>query len=862
MVLAVGRVGSLVVLVVGCVGAVSVSLALAAFPGSASGASWVGRSWSQAAGGRVGELAAGSAGVDRLLGDPFVARAQLTALGPVDGFGASVAEQGSLVVVGAPTTNVGGSAEEGAVYVFSRPAGGWSGGIHEVARLVASGSPAAVRLGSSVAIFGRTIVAGASSVRRGSRVGPGAVYVFVEPKRGWSGTIRSIARLTASDGAAADGFGGSVAVSGDTVVAGAPDSGTGGVYVFTRPAQGWSGTLHQARKLTVPGLTADDGLGSSVAVSGATVVAGARGGAPGAYCSYAYGGASAVYVFVRPPAGWSRTLGASAQLALGGIGVNVAIAGHTIVASTQVCDKYMPDSPASVDVFNEPAGGWAGDLGPNAELTTNPLVASAVGRSLAISGRTVAVGALGGSGDGLVLMFTEPTGGWSGTVSDYATLTASQSVAWTGPRLGDAVALSGDTVVASFGPLSDGSGAAYVYTMPSSGWASEQQQAELTAAHSVGNQSFGHVALTGQAAFALGEDSRGSYVLVFDKPQRGWSNTTASAELRPSHLYPDGFQSLAASGDTVVAGSQDGNAAYVFTKPAGGWSGTLHESAILTASGATSPILFGNSVAAFGRTVVVGAEEEFNVNHPRGAVYVFTEPRTGWSGALHQTAELIPSDKTATHLGDSLAASGQVVVAPTCCSTGASYVFLRPAGGWSGTLHEAAKLIASHPRITGPNSRLAATDGSTIVLGEPHATVSGVTSAGAVYLYSKPRHGWSGTLTETATLTKLRPNPSCNENVGDAVAVSGSTVVAGSGDSACIPPGIEGLLPGGAAYVFTEPLSGWARQTHETARLTAPPGAWPNGGFGDSLALSQNTLIIGAFGAEAAYVFEQTRTRH
>jgi hypothetical protein len=190
----------------------------------------------------------------------FALRARLTAVGREDRLGASVAAAGGLVFAGAPETNVGGSVEQGAVYVFSRPAGGWSGGLHEIARLFAGGGRAGDRLGSSVAVFGRTIVVGASGARSGSRVGQGAVYVFVEPKRGWSGTIRSVAKLTASDGAAGDALGSSVAVSGDTIVAGAPNvsvanppySEDGAVYVFARPAHGWLATLHQARKLTAP----------------------------------------------------------------------------------------------------------------------------------------------------------------------------------------------------------------------------------------------------------------------------------------------------------------------------------------------------------------------------------------------------------------------------------------------------------------------------------------------------------------------------------------------------------------------------------------------------------------------------------
>ena len=62
------------------------------------------------------------------------------------------------------------------------------------------------------------------------------------------------AKLTASGGAAGDVFGSSVAVSGDTVVVGAPyaSSATGAAYVFTKPAAGWSLPAGSVRRRARP----------------------------------------------------------------------------------------------------------------------------------------------------------------------------------------------------------------------------------------------------------------------------------------------------------------------------------------------------------------------------------------------------------------------------------------------------------------------------------------------------------------------------------------------------------------------------------------------------------------------------------
>ena len=92
-------------------------------------------------------------------------------------------------------------------------------------------------------------------------------------------------KLVASDAAADDIFGCSVAISGETVVVGAPrDDGAAGfdqgsAYVFVRSGGVWS----QQQKLVASDAAAGDNFGSSVAISGETVVVGAPsdGGAAG-----------------------------------------------------------------------------------------------------------------------------------------------------------------------------------------------------------------------------------------------------------------------------------------------------------------------------------------------------------------------------------------------------------------------------------------------------------------------------------------------------------------------------------------------------------------------------------------------------
>ena len=185
-------------------------------------------------------------------------QAKLTASGGVAGevLGSAVAVSGdgSTIVAGAP----GGASDPtdpGAVYVFTRPAGGWSDGT-QTAKLTASGGAAGDQLGYSVAISsdGSTIVAGARHVN----LKTGAAYVFVKPGSAWANTATANATLTVNGGNDGDNFGWSVAVSGDgsTVVAGAPDANTdaGAGYVFNSGAT-W-GSEMQAATLTASGPTA------------------------------------------------------------------------------------------------------------------------------------------------------------------------------------------------------------------------------------------------------------------------------------------------------------------------------------------------------------------------------------------------------------------------------------------------------------------------------------------------------------------------------------------------------------------------------------------------------------------------------
>ena len=417
--------------------------------------------------------------------DPFIEQAELTVGdgGAEDRLGASVAVSGDTVVVGAPYHAVGGHLDQGAVYVFVRPAAGWASTSAPSAELtVGDGAPDDV-LGSSVGVSGDTIVAGADQRAVDNKPGQGAAYVFVRPAGGWASTSVPTAVLTADNGAALDEFGHAVAISGDTIVVGAPQHkpGTvlnqvrrGAAYVFLKPAGGWATTSRPAAELSASEGVAGDKLGSAVGVSGDTVVAGDPARQIGANPDQ-----GAVYVFVRPVAGWSGFVADPAELtasdgaASDKLGLSVGVSGDTVVGGAPQHKVGNNGLQGAAYVFVKPASGWSADT-LSSELTASDGAAGdQLGYSVAVSGNTVIAGApvrkVGNNNNqGVVYAFVMPAGGWATTRTPDGELTAPAGAADDG--FGYSVAVSGDTVAAGTPGhtvgLNKAQGAAHVFTRP------------------------------------------------------------------------------------------------------------------------------------------------------------------------------------------------------------------------------------------------------------------------------------------------------------------------------------------------------------------------------------------------------------
>jgi hypothetical protein len=188
-----------------------------------------------------------------------------------DYFGSSVAlsSDGTTAIIGASYNDPSGVSNAGAAYIFKTSNGTtWT----QIAKLTASDAAASDYFGSSVALSsdGSTAIVGAYY-----KSTVGASYIF---KTSNGTTWTQIAKITASDAAANDIFGYSVGMSSDgtTAIIGAfgKSSNTGAAYVFkTSDGTTWT----QIAKLTASDAATNDYFGNSVSISsdGTTAIVGA-----------------------------------------------------------------------------------------------------------------------------------------------------------------------------------------------------------------------------------------------------------------------------------------------------------------------------------------------------------------------------------------------------------------------------------------------------------------------------------------------------------------------------------------------------------------------------------------------------------
>lgn len=363
-----------------------------------------------------------------------------------DQFGYATAISGSIAVVGAP-----GSTGYGKTYIFERGALGWS-----TTPAVTLDNPDDVPyFGNAVAVSGSIIVVGAYGISGDGQAPPGAAYIYVKGADGWPTSPTVSLPDPGADNK--DGFGWSVAVSGGNVVVGAPreDGGTGDTYLYSQTGGRWP-TIPTA-VFTDPTPTDVNDYGISVALAGRTLAVGADGtqrpvASPGS-----------AFLYIAGKHGWPTdptvTLDDPLATDYDGFGSAVALSGHTLVVGARGAPN--PDYPGAAYQYEKTPTGWPTTptvvLGrANAEEDPQHYF----GYAVATNGSMSVVGAPGGYiGPTALYVYVEGSEDWPSQPTFQPGDPNSAGYDGYGETLG----MTGDTVITGAWEADDYHGAAYIY---------------------------------------------------------------------------------------------------------------------------------------------------------------------------------------------------------------------------------------------------------------------------------------------------------------------------------------------------------------------------------------------------------------
>jgi len=320
----------------------------------------------------------------------------------------------------------------------------------------------------------------------------------------------------------------------------------------------------------------------------------------------------------------------------------------------------------------------------------------------------------------------------------------------------------------------------------------------------------------------------------------------------------------------------DAGAAYVFVRNGTVWT----QQAYLKASNTQGNDFFGWSVSVSGDTIVVGAwgedsaatgvdgNQSDNSAMESGAAYVFVRNGTTWSQQAYLKAS---NTEGIDHFGWAVAISGDTVAVSAtnedsaatgvngdqlnnaALSSGAVYVFTRSGTSWS----QQAYVKASNTGQSDDFGFALTLSGNTLVVGadlEDSAALgvngnqlsNDAANAGAVYVFTRSGSTW----TQQAYLKAS--NTEADDQFGSAVAMSGQTLVVGAVKEDSKATGFNGtqtdntMAESGAVYILERSGSTWTQQGYLKASNTGQ-----GDGFGFAVALSGNTLVVGAQGEDS-----------
>lgn len=385
--------------------------------------------------------------------DPWFQQAKLT---PNDGvlddqFTRALAISGNTAIIGAPGSDISGRENQGSAYVFVKEGNSWS----QQSKLIASDGQADDLFGSSVDIYGDTVVIGAKEADIEGNSDQGSAYIFVRQNNTWS----QQAKLTGNDSTFVDNFGASVALFNDTVIIGAPNNNgfKGAAYIFTKSGTAW---IEQA-KLTADAESSTIQFGIAVDLTQNSAIIGATS------ASFGENQLGAAFIFAKNDNAWTQEAKLSANDGTRDdlFGAKVSLFGNTALVSAPLHKQTNSESGAEGEgaayVFVGNNGSWSQQAKLSAE---DGAPGARFGSSVSLHGNTALIGASRATlndndQQGAAYLFIRNS---ENQWIQKSKLSAEDGTSF--DHFGMAVGLSGSTLFVGADEADFGVGAAYVFS--------------------------------------------------------------------------------------------------------------------------------------------------------------------------------------------------------------------------------------------------------------------------------------------------------------------------------------------------------------------------------------------------------------
>jgi hypothetical protein len=639
-------------------------------------------------------------------------------------------------------------------------------------------------------------------------------------------------------------FGYAMALDGDTLAVGAWNGGddqgqpTGAVYIFGRVAGEW---VRQA-KLLAPDADIYDAFGAEVALQGDTLVVGAPN-----YSRAPFDYQGAAYVFVRDAQGWhyQQKLLETTQQSDGHFGSAIALNQNTLAISSG--NRWYGNlyGAGAVYLFGRSAGQWQ----PQQEITAPvPTQHGNFGSSLLLLDEELFVGASGETFQaGAAYVFARENSTW--TPHQRLVPQVSNELDLFGTQI---AGHANRVLISSPAHLGSGSetGKVIEWQRIAGQWVQGQTQIgdmvpDLKRFGRRLDYRNGRWLVSSELTISTPPAMVGVELWTYEEIG-GALIRTMQISLPYTGDRSYGLRSLVSSADQILVGLP-GSFAFPYASagevriynaipPAPGAQLTLNTGG--TATGEN----FGAAIATNSDWLLVGTPYERRQSATAGAVFAY--PRE-LALQVPPTA-LYANDATARdRFGSALAWSNDTLLVGAPGNAGAVYHFTPLGFNWM--------QIDKWPAPPSPNRSLF---GNAIAASADRAVVSAEQElipnsngygSGVAYVYERNAGGWQ-------TPQRLQVSDATTESgIGKSVAIDQDTIVLGA-----VPFIIEGpfgapALGEGAAYVFTRTAQGWIEQ----AKLVRPLSSEIPAAFGMAVAVSGDTLFVGAPRVQQVHVFQR-----